>query len=56
VEVHLIGFNQPLYGQPLEVDFLSKLRDIHSFRDVEALKMQLSRDVESARRVAAARE
>ena len=31
VEVHLIGYNEPLYGQPLEVDFLARLRDIRPF-------------------------
>lgn len=54
VEVHLIDFAGPLYGQPLEVDFLARLRSIHPFPSVEALKAQLTRDVEAARRVAAA--
>ena len=45
VEVHLIGFHDSLYGQPLEVDFLSRLRDIVKFPNVEALKQQLANDV-----------
>jgi riboflavin kinase/FMN adenylyltransferase len=49
VEVHLIGFSGNLYGQPLEVDFLARLRDIHSFASVDALKEQLSLDVAAAR-------
>ena len=48
VEVHLIGFDRPLYGQPLEVDFLRRLRDVQRFDDVAALKAQLQRDVASA--------
>lgn len=48
VEVHLIGFDGVLYGRPLEVDFLSKLRDIHSFDGVEPLRNQLRRDVTQA--------
>ena len=34
VEVHLIGFTGSLYGQPLEVDFLSRLRSIQPFESV----------------------
>jgi riboflavin kinase / FMN adenylyltransferase len=48
VEVHLIGFNDSLYGQPLEVDFLARLRDIVQFPNVDALKSQLTRDVAAA--------
>src|SRR5215467_8485690 len=48
VEVHLIGFHDSLYGQPLEVDFLARLRDIVHFPDVDALKAQLARDVTAA--------
>src|SRR5262249_47625862 len=51
VEVHLIGFHDSLYGQPLEVDFLARLRDIVQFKGVEELKAQLARDVEAARKV-----
>ena len=48
LEVHLVGFDSSLYGRPLEVDFLARLRDIHSFDRVEELRAQLHRDVESA--------
>jgi len=48
VEAHLIGWHGALYGQPLEVDFLRRLRDIQKFASVEALKLQLSRDVAQA--------
>jgi riboflavin kinase/FMN adenylyltransferase len=49
VEVHLIGFAGSLYGQPLEVDFLARLRDIRPFPSVEALKQQLDSDIAAAR-------
>ncbi len=52
VEVHLIGFAGSLYGKPLEVDFLSQLRDIRSFDGVEALRAQLHSDVERAAQIA----
>jgi len=51
-EVHLIGFQGSLYGQPLEVDFLARLRDIHPFASVDELKSQLGRDIKAAREIA----
>ena len=53
VEVHLIDFQGSLYGEPLEVDFLSRLRDIQRFDDVPALLAQIQSDVAEARRRAA---
>ena len=49
VEVHLIDYAGSLYGQPLEVDFLARLRDTRPFGSVEDLKQQLSFDVKAAR-------
>jgi len=52
VEVHLIGWSgEPLYGQALEVDFLSRLRNIQRFADVNELKSQLACDVAAAQAV-----
>ena len=48
VEIHVIGFSGVLYGQPLEVDFLGRLRDIRTFSGVEALQQQLAEDVAAA--------
>jgi riboflavin kinase/FMN adenylyltransferase len=48
VEIHLIGFQGSLYGQPLEVDFHRRLRDIQRFDNVEALKVQLEADIAAA--------
>ncbi|HEY2838361.1 MAG TPA: riboflavin biosynthesis protein RibF [Pirellulales bacterium] len=50
MEVHLIGFNGQLYGQPLEVDFISRLRDIQPFANVQALTDQLQRDILAAQK------
>jgi riboflavin kinase/FMN adenylyltransferase len=52
VEVHAVGFAGSLYGQPLEVDFLARLRDIQTFASVEKLVEQLRRDIQNVRRVA----
>ena len=48
VEVHLIGFEGTLYGQPLEVDFLARLRDIQTFGSIDELTRQLAVDVDQA--------
>src|SRR5205807_8690160 len=54
VEVHLIDFSGDLYGQPLAVDFLARLRDTRPFAGVTDLTEQLRREVEQARRLARA--
>lgn len=55
IEAHLIGFNGSLYGQPLELEFLSRLRSIQPFDSVQALKSQLARDITAAQRIEAER-
>jgi riboflavin kinase/FMN adenylyltransferase len=52
VEVHIIGLDEPLYGQPLEVDFLARLRDIRPFDSPAALIEQLKNDIEQVKRIA----
>jgi riboflavin kinase/FMN adenylyltransferase len=52
VEVHLLGLDEPLYGQPLEVDFLARLRDIRPFDSPAALAEQLKRDIDQVKRIA----
>jgi riboflavin kinase / FMN adenylyltransferase len=49
VEAHLIGFGGSLYAQPLELEFLSRLRSIRPFETIEALKQQLTHDIAAAR-------
>jgi riboflavin kinase/FMN adenylyltransferase len=49
IEVHLIDFSGDLYGQPLKVDFLDRLRDVQPFPSVDALIAQLRRDVAEVR-------
>jgi riboflavin kinase/FMN adenylyltransferase len=48
VEAHLIGFAGTLYGQPLEVEFLDRLRDVRRFASVDELAEQLRRDAAAA--------
>lgn len=50
LEAHLIGFSGELYGHELRLVFLKKLREERAFADLEALRTQIARDLEAARR------
>jgi len=49
VEAHLIDFAGDLYGSTLQIDLLDWLREQVKFPGVDALKLQISRDVASSR-------
>jgi riboflavin kinase/FMN adenylyltransferase len=49
-EAHLIDFEGDLYGRRVELAFRHRLRSEQKFPDVEALREQIARDVEEARR------
>jgi riboflavin kinase/FMN adenylyltransferase len=51
LEAHLIGFEGDLYGQPIAVDFVARLRDTRLFAGAADLAAQLRTDVEQARRL-----
>lgn len=51
VEVHLLDFSGDLYGRELEITFVEKLRDEQKFPSREALREQIRRDVEAARKI-----
>jgi riboflavin kinase/FMN adenylyltransferase len=48
-EVHLFDFNAPLYGRTLRVELLDFIRPEHKFPSLDALKAQISLDVEAAK-------
>jgi riboflavin kinase/FMN adenylyltransferase len=48
VEVHLIGYRGDLYGRPMAIDFVERLRDTRPFAGRDELVGQLRRDVERA--------
>lgn len=52
VEAYLIDWSGDLYGQPIRIDVLKRLRGEKRFDDVDALLVQMGRDVEEARRLA----
>ncbi|GHC62506.1 bifunctional riboflavin kinase/FAD synthetase [Roseibacillus persicicus] len=51
LEVHLLSWQGDLYGKELEVRFRQFLRGEKKFDGLEALKEQIGRDVESARKL-----
>ena len=53
VETHLIDCEETLYGRPMEVDFLRRLRDVRPFASKEELIEQIERDVSEARQAVA---
>lgn len=50
-EVHLIGWNETIYGQSMEVEFLERLRGVTPFDSVEALVAQIGKDVDQAQSI-----
>jgi riboflavin kinase/FMN adenylyltransferase len=49
VETHLFDFDRDLYGAPLRVGFVQRLRDERAFESVEALRAQIGADCGRAR-------
>ncbi len=49
VEAYLLDTDADLYGQTLQIDFISRLRGERRFDSVEALVEQMNRDVEQTR-------
>ena len=53
LEVHIFDFNRDIYGAHIQVEFVAKLRDEERFPDLDALKEQMFRDADLARRILA---
>ncbi len=52
VESHVLDFDGSIYGHPVELDFISRLRDIRPFESVTELTARLEKDVAATRRTA----
>ena len=50
LEVHLFDFAADIYGHYIDVEFCQKLRDEKKFESFDALKQQIERDADQARR------
>ena len=51
LELHLFDFDQEIYGEEVEVQFLRFLRPEQKFSDIEELRRQIAKDVSLARDV-----
>ena len=51
-EVHLVGFSGSRYGEMIDIELLTRLRDVRRFEDPEQLRSQIEEDVQQAREVA----
>lgn len=51
LEVHLLDFNDELYGEELEVRFVDRLREERRFAAIEELAAQIRADIAEARRL-----
>ena len=49
IETHILDFDEDIYGLPLRVTFLRRLRDEVRFPSLEELKAQLEKDQEACR-------
>lgn len=49
IEVHLLDFHEDIYDEPMEIAFLSFLREEKKFASMEDLKKQLEKDKETIR-------
>ncbi len=49
VEIHLLDFQDSVYGEVMEVDFLKRLRGVENFAHVDSLVDQMKLDVRQAR-------
>ncbi|MFZ1153322.1 MAG: bifunctional riboflavin kinase/FAD synthetase [Solirubrobacteraceae bacterium] len=54
IEAYILDFDGDLYGKPLQLDFISRLRGERRFQSAEDLIQQMRRDVEQAREIAEA--
>jgi riboflavin kinase/FMN adenylyltransferase len=50
IEAHLLDFAGTLYGRPIELRFVARLREERRFPGPEALKEQIERDIAAARK------
>jgi riboflavin kinase/FMN adenylyltransferase len=49
--VHILDFHQDIYGQPLRVEFVERLRDEATFRGPVELVTQIKKDIAQAKKV-----
>ncbi len=51
IEVHLLDFNNDLYGQDIRVNFIKRIRDEKKFSNIDELAQQIQNDIISGRKI-----
>ena len=51
IEVHLLDFDENIYGKNIFVEFIQYIREEKKFESIDALKIQLGRDKSKARKI-----
>jgi len=51
VEVHILDFNENIYGKKIRVNFVQRIRDEIKFSDITELSDAIRKDIEKARKI-----
>ncbi|OQY11744.1 MAG: riboflavin biosynthesis protein RibF [Desulfobacteraceae bacterium 4572_19] len=51
IEVHILDFNNDIYGKRIRVNFVERLRDEMKFAGIEELSAQINQDIKKARKI-----
>jgi riboflavin kinase/FMN adenylyltransferase len=51
VEVHILDFNENIYGQRIRVNFVQRIRDEKKFSSISELSDQIKKDIVTARKI-----
>ena len=49
VETHVFNLDRDLYGQPVRIGFVQRMRDERAFESLDALRAQIDADCRAAR-------
>ncbi|MDH3344648.1 MAG: bifunctional riboflavin kinase/FAD synthetase [Desulfobacteraceae bacterium] len=51
IEVHILDFNENIYGQKIRVNFVQRIRDEIKFSEINELSDAIRKDIEKARKI-----
>ena len=51
MEVHILDFNEDIYGQNIRVNFVQRIRGEEKFSNISELSDQIKKDIEKAREI-----
>jgi len=51
LEVHILGFDEDIYGELLTVSFIERIRDERKFDGIDALRRQIAQDLDDCIRI-----